>query len=1550
LNKKDNTDFLAFTKAPTPMLLLSANPSVFNIVRANKAYLSLTNTKEADLLGKSLFETFPANLNIAKDKDPLKESLEKVVATMATQKLINHRYDMGTVNTERYWDIENIPVIENGQLKYIIHCPIEIDDNKLALNAESQRLKNIIEASKLGTWEWNIETGEFSINERWAEIAGYTLEELSPIGIDTWYKLAHPDDVELSDNALKKCFNRTDDFYLVECRMVHKNGHIVWIKDTGSVIKWTEDGKPLIMAGTHTDITSQRLTEGLLVSSEKRFKTLVENSADAVAIITEEGKTSYVSPSITNVLGYTEEEALQLNLFKILHPDDIDDVVHKLNEALKNPGLSIKGHISRVKHKDNSWRWIEATITNMFHDPNINGIIDNFRDVTERILHEQEIIKSEQRFKALVQEGSDLTAIVNNDGSYLYVSPNYKPNLGYTEADLIGKNAFDYFHPDDIDRLKKEFSTFQLDKRVKSSPYRFKHKNDEWRWLQSVGTNLSNDPSVKGIVINTNDITELALAKEELEKSNERFELINKATNDAIYDWDILVDEFYWGDGFYTTFGYEKSDEIFRLENWAKLMHPTDCAKHEQSWQAFFNDPKRQKWMNEFRFKKQDGSYAYVEEIGNILRDEKGRPVRMIGALRDITKSKRAETQRQIQHQIASFFNAENKLTSALEQSIQFLTEVGEFVAGEIWLTSDCEKHITLASTYPADDRGKLFFNQSNNINKLSKGEGLPGIIWQNEKVESWNNIDSNSRFVRSEAAEKANLKSASGFPLFNNHKLVGVVLFSGSEATVDNSAIENYTPLQNYLGAEIIRKQQEEQMFMLFHSAPEIIAIASPNGRFTEVNQAFSDLLGYTKEEITSRPFSEFLHPDDINKTYSEYEETITGERHANNFINRYRTKSGDYKWISWNSSDVFGEDGHVFAYGRDITEIKRLQTVLDTASKLAKVGSWEIDLINKTVYWSDVTKEIREVDSDFVPTLDVGISYFKEGYDRDTITKRVNECIEKFIPWDEELQIYTFKGNLKWIRTIGRPEVIDGKCVRIQGSFQDIHQQKTAQLSLESSLKTLKDYQFALDQSAIIAITDKEGIITSVNDNFCKVAKYSREELIGNSHKIINSGYHPPEFFNELWRTISAGFVWRGEIKNKAKDGSFYWVDTTIVPFLDENRKPKQYLAIRFDVTKRKEIEVELKQSHERFEKVTEATNDAIWDWDMTENTLYWGNGYKTLFGYDPYKDSPNFEAWASKIHPSEKESVLSSLESIALNRAINNWQHEYRFKKSDENYAHVIDRGVVIRNANGIPTRMVGAITDVTEQKQYEIRLKEMNEMLQKHAQNLSISNAELEQFAFVASHDLQEPLRMITSFLSQLEKKYGTTLDDKGKQYISFAVDGAKRMRQIILDLLEFSRVGKYEEENETIDLNEVVTEVTLLLRKKIEEAKAKLNVAKLPNIDCHKSAVVQIFQNLIENSLKYSRPDVAPIISVNAEELTNHWRFSVSDNGIGISPDYYDKIFIIFQRLHGKDEYEGTSMGLSIVKKIIENSGGEIWVESTEGKGSTFFFTLPKSRQ
>ena len=255
-------------------------------------------------------------------------------------------------------------------------------------------------------------------------------------------------------------------------------------------------------------------------------------------------------------------------------------------------------------------------------------------------------------------------------------------------------------------------------------------------------------------------------------------------------------------------------------------------------------------------------------------------------------------------------------------------------------------------------------------------------------------------------------------------------------------------------------------------------------------------------------------------------------------------------------------------------------------------------------------------------------------------------------------------------------------------------------------------------------------------------------------------------------------------------------------------------------------------------------------------------------------------------------------------------------------------------------------LSAIVDVTERKRYEGQLQLLNSDLAKRATELSASNAELERFAYIASHDLQEPLRMVSSFLQLLQKRYKGQLDQKADQYIHYAVDGAERMKALIMDLLEYSRVGSGKDSFVEVDTAVVMQEVGDIFREKIVAARALVEIDPLPKVWGDKVQLMQLFQNLVSNALKY-HSERLPSICVRAKEEPAHWLFSVQDNGIGIDPQFFDKIFIIFQRLHNKSDYSGTGIGLAICKKIVERHGGRIWVESRPGEGSTFYFTITK---
>ena len=261
----------------------------------------------------------------------------------------------------------------------------------------------------------------------------------------------------------------------------------------------------------------------------------------------------------------------------------------------------------------------------------------------------------------------------------------------------------------------------------------------------------------------------------------------------------------------------------------------------------------------------------------------------------------------------------------------------------------------------------------------------------------------------------------------------------------------------------------------------------------------------------------------------------------------------------------------------------------------------------------------------------------------------------------------------------------------------------------------------------------------------------------------------------------------------------------------------------------------------------------------------------------------------------------------------------------------------------DASGVPQYEIALFDDITERKKAEAALREAHEELKR-------SNAELEQFAYVASHDLQEPLRMVSSYTQLLMRRYGDKLDGDAKDFTAFIVDGATRMKQLIEDLLAYSRVGTRDKNFKPVDAESSLKRALTNLRAAIQDSGATVTQDKLPTIPCDEVQLAQLFQNLIGNALKFRKPDVAPAVHVGAAEQGAEWEFTVRDNGIGIEPQYFERIFMVFQRLHDKGEYPGTGIGLAIVKKVVERHGGRIWVQSQPGAGTTFHFTMPKERK
>jgi PAS domain S-box-containing protein len=371
-----------------------------------------------------------------------------------------------------------------------------------------------------------------------------------------------------------------------------------------------------------------------------------------------------------------------------------------------------------------------------------------------------------------------------------------------------------------------------------------------------------------------------------------------------------------------------------------------------------------------------------------------------------------------------------------------------------------------------------------------------------------------------------------------------------------------------------------------------------------------------------------------------------------------------------------------------------------------------------------------------------------------------------------------------------------------------QDYRQlELTLELSSKESFRELTNLKSAINTAALVVITDHRGVIQFVNENFERVSGYTASELIGANHSFLKSGYHSNEFFKDMWETISAGNVWKGDVLNKCKDGGFVWLDSTIVPMLNEAGKPNQYITIRKDITNEKNAELAIRS-----------------------------------------------------------------------------------------------------------------------------------------YAADLEKKNSELDQFAYIVSHDLKAPLRAINNLSEWIEEDLGSEITDDVKTHMALLRGRVKRMELLINGILDYSRAGRIKTREEMVDTSLLIDEIisSLAIPRNF-----KVNLMGVfPVFKIEKLVFEQVLTNYISNAVKYNN-NPQPVVSVSCNESDLFYEFCVSDNGPGIDKEFHEKIFVIFQTLQSRDKIESTGVGLAIVKKIVDDKGGRVWLESSPGNGASFFFSWPK---
>lgn len=484
--------------------------------------------------------------------------------------------------------------------------------------------------------------------------------------------------------------------------------------------------------------------------------------------------------------------------------------------------------------------------------------------------------------------------------------------------------------------------------------------------------------------------------------------------------------------------------------------------------------------------------------------------------------------------------------------------------------------------------------------------------------------------------------------------------------------------------------------------------------------------------------------------------------------------------------------------------------------------------------------------------------------------------------------------------------------------------------------------DLRRALNQAGfgIVVVAGEGRKLLEVNEAFAAMHGYESAEMVGRSLDEFSAP--------STWKPL--GFVIRTSVDTRQqlyesihmrKDGTTFACITDMSQrqrgkAADSRVGETDAKAVYFsDIIGLNQIETSVRDSEERFRSLAAALPQLIWS-SSAEGILEYVNPlWRTYAGWTADQEPPS-DPWPGLLHPEDQSSYMDRWKKVLTSGDI--FEVQCRLKHMpDGSYRWFLCRAVPLRNSNGEIVRWFGSCTDIQDQMNSATKLQSAIDALRR-------SNADLEQFAYAASHDLQEPLRMVAIYTQLLKEEYSEKLDATAAEYINFAVSGALRMEELLKSLLSYATVANaLEDSAECVDGNEALKAAELNCRALIEDTRATISSDQLPQVWIPRVHLIRLFQNLISNALKYRR-DMDPRIHVGVRSSGSTWTFSVRDNGIGIAPEYLSQIFGVFKRLHGS-RYEGTGIGLAMCQKIVERAGGQIWVESEVGKGSTFLFTL-----
>lgn len=825
---------------------------------------------------------------------------------------------------------------------------------------------------------------------------------------------------------------------------------------------------------------------------------------------------------------------------------------------------------------------------------------------------------------------------------------------------------------------------------------------------------------------------------------------------------------------------------------------------------------------------------------------------------------------------------------------------------------------------------------QEINIRKAPFDQGLVGRAFHSRQISTSEDIQNDAGMTTAlkEYNQQFGFRAAAVIPFRLAGTTIGVLgLFASDLGFFE---LDQERQLLREIGNDIsfaldsmVAEQARTHLAAVVESSIDAIITKDLNGTITSWNRGAELIFGYSAAEIIGQPILRIIPPDRQAEEQHILDQ-IKQDRRVQHFDTVRRSKDGRDIDVSLSVSPLRDANNRVIGaskIARDITLHKRMEADLRTANERfekAFRASPQALVISRAS-----NGEIFEVNESFIdllgytPEETTGITSLALGmYANPEDRQRILEILQaEGSVRNLELQVLRKSGEQRTVELSTEAiQIADEACLLT--ILKDITERKQAEAQINLQTQLL-----AQARDAIIAADENYQIIFW-NPAAEALYGWRAEEIVGRVGTELLQTEFPEASAAHMRQTIRETGFWIGEVTQGRKDGTRFTCEISSTVLHDEDGQIMGYISVNRDITEQKQIE-------ERFRLAIESAPNAIIMVDQNEEIVLVNSRTELDFGYT--RAELIGETMGMLMPERFRADHIQHFRKYFTRpsaRPIINMQHDFYGLRSDHTEFPLEIGLTPIEMPRG--TLVMATIVNITQRKQAEAQLNATLEELKR-------SNADLEQFAYAASHDLQEPLRTITGMVQLLQRKYEGSLDERGEQYIEFTVEAAGRMQTLIKDLLEYSRLNRNLPEA-GVDLNDIVEQVLNDLAGLIENSQAVIKYEALPTLTAERLQMIRLFQNIIGNAIKF-RSQRVPEIHIAAREVDDMWEISIRDNGIGIEPRYFERIFTIFQRLHTRTEYPGTGIGLSICRKIVERHGGRIWVESAPGQGSIFYFTL-----